>query len=289
MVCSRQPRKSAIDDVGQLRGKDSCLPNVETRSHRREELRMKLEAWQSQNTTDNDINSKESYTAVERVLEAFDTNAKQLNLAPLNLKSLPPLDGLFSLESLKLNGGQLQLFPALLENFPVLPNLIEVTHWSNSGVVFALPAEFETHAPKLYAANKLNEWLSEQQHDDQASLKKLQTAVDRIKQALINNTEVLDLSDLGLKTLPPLTGLSSVRTINLSGNSLIQVESLPVLPSVKEVDLSNNALMYLPTDLAARFPQAVRLNLSDNFLTVIPAATKMPKGGTIGTLRASAS
>ena len=276
-------RKSAIDDVGQLRKKDSCLPDVETATHqRREELRMKLEAWQSENTTDNGIDSKNLYyknKAVKRVLEAFDTNAKRLELSDLILKSLPPLDGLLSLEVLDLNVNQFERLHVLLENFPVLPSLIEITLDSYSGVLLALPAKFESHAPKLHTVNKLYKWLNEQQYDDQASLKKLRTAVDRIKQAIINNTEDLDLSDLGLKTLPPLTGLSSVRTINLSGNSLIQVESLPVLPSVKEVDLSNNVLMYLPTDLAARFPQAVRLNLSDNLLTVIPAATKMPKGG----------
>ena len=178
-----------------------------------------------------------------------------------------------------MNRGQLELFPVLLEDFPVLPSLTAVTNGSYSYNTLALPTKLETLAPKFYATNKLNKWLSKQQYDDRASLKKLQTAVDRIKQAIINNTENLDLSDLGLKKLPPLTGLSSVRTINLSGNSLIEVESLPVLPSVKEVDLSKNVLMYLPANLAARFPQAVRLNLSDNFLTVIPAATKMPKGG----------
>ena len=266
-----------------------------TINHRREELRIKLGAWQSENTTDNGINPEDQApykTAVERVLNAFETNAKRLDLSDLSLKSLPPLYGLFKLESLNLNSNQLELVPVLLKDapvllkdapvllkdVPVLPSLTEITWGDDATATLALPATFEAHAPKLYALNKLDKWLSEQQYDDQASLKKLQTAVDRIKQAIINNTEDLDLSDLGLETLPPLAGLSSVRTINLSGNSLTEVESLPVLPSVKEVDLSNNVLMYLPTDLAVRFPQAVRLNLSDNFLTVIPAATKMPKG-----------
>ena len=253
-----------------------------TINHRREELRIKLGAWQSENTTDNGINPEDQApykTAVERVLDAFSTNAKRLDLSDLSLKSLPPLYGLFKLESLNLNGNQLELVPVLLKDVPVLPSLTEITWGDDATATLALPATFEAHAPKLYALNKLDKWLSEQQYSDTASLENFKTAVGRIKQAIISNSEDLDLSDLGLKTLPPLAGLSSVRTINLSGNSLTEVESLPVLPSVKEVDLSNNVLLYLPTDLAVRFPQAVRLNLSDNLLTVIPAATKMPKGG----------
>ena len=270
-------------DVQQHRKTKAYKTNETTTINaRRNELRIKLKAWQNKNTTDNAIDSEDQApykTAVKRVLDAFNTNAKRLDLSDLSLKSLPPLDGLFKLESLNLNSNQLELFHVLLKDFPVLPSLIEITSGDDSTAALALPANFEAHAPKFYALNKLDKWLSEQQCSDTASLENFKTAVGRIKQAIISNSEDLDLSDLGLKTLPPLAGLSSVRTINLSGNSLTEVESLPVLPSVREIDLSNNVLQYLPSDLAVRFPQAVRLNLSDNLLTVIPAATKMPKRG----------
>lgn len=98
------------------------------------------------------------------------------------------------------------------------------------------------------------------------------TALERIEDAKKTRVTRLDLSGLGLETLPPEIGqLSSLQSLNLSGNQLATLpDSLGQLSSLQELYLHANRLATLPDSLI-KLTSLRGLLLHDN------PALKLPK------------
>lgn len=95
-----------------------------------------------------------------------------------------------------------------------------------------------------------------------------QTALDRIRQAADSGAEYLDLSKLGLISLPPEIGqLTNLTQLDLAGN---QLTSLPIeigqLISLTRLIIADNKLIELPAEIG-QITNLAHLNLSNNQLT----------------------
>ncbi len=96
-------------------------------------------------------------------------------------------------------------------------------------------------------------------------------AAERIERAYRNNLTILDLSFLGLKTLPTVIGqLRRLAQLNLNSN---QLTALPVeicqLYQLKRLYLESNRLTTLSAEIGL-LGQLIQLNLNSNQLTAFP-------------------
>lgn len=98
-----------------------------------------------------------------------------------------------------------------------------------------------------------------------------QTAVERIHAALADQSSELDLSELGLTELPPLTALEEQVTIlNLEGNKLTAFPAqLLNFRQLTALNLSNNEIKELPADIH-KLSQLNGLAINNNQLTTLP-------------------
>ena len=96
-------------------------------------------------------------------------------------------------------------------------------------------------------------------------------ALRRIEEARKAQAVRLDLSGLGLKTLPPEVGqLSSLQTLDLQSNQLASVpESLGQLSSLQTLNLDGNQLASVP-ELLGQLSSLQSLNLNRNQLASVP-------------------
>tara|TARA_A100001015_G_scaffold16268_2_gene19046 strand:- start:6203 stop:7087 length:885 start_codon:yes stop_codon:yes gene_type:complete len=138
---------------------------------------------------------------------------------------------------------------------------------------------------------KLSDWASEV--DGDAYIKRVK-ANDIIYNVLVQQNEVLDLSSLGLSSLPPLThDFSFVKELNLSSNNLKNLpddlqyftnlekinlaynklekisEKIGLLIHLKYLDLSVNNLLVLP-NVFSNLKKIEYLYLSYNYLLFLP-------------------
>lgn len=98
-----------------------------------------------------------------------------------------------------------------------------------------------------------------------------QTALDRIRQAAESGAESLDLSKLGLTSLPPEIGhLTSLTQLDLSDNQLTSLlPEIGLLTSLTQLNLFNNQLTSLPSEIVQLTSLAI-LNLAINQLSSLP-------------------
>ena len=103
--------------------------------------------------------------------------------------------------------------------------------------------------------------------EDQAYAK----ALKRIEKARKARDTELDLSELGLKTLPPEIGqLSSLQSLDLQDNQLATLpDSLGQLSSLQSLDLHGNQLATLP-DSIGQLSSLQKLDLKGNQLATLP-------------------
>ncbi len=98
-----------------------------------------------------------------------------------------------------------------------------------------------------------------------------ETALARIRRAAETGATELDLSWLGLTSLPPeIGGLASLQYLNLSENQLTALPpEIGGLTSLQSLDLSHNQLTALPPEIG-RLASLQTLDLSHNQLTALP-------------------
>ncbi|MBS0623663.1 MAG: leucine-rich repeat domain-containing protein [Verrucomicrobia bacterium] len=98
-----------------------------------------------------------------------------------------------------------------------------------------------------------------------------QTAVERIHAALADQSSELDLSELGLTELPPLTALEAQVTIlNLEGNKLTNFPAqLLKFSQLTALNLSDNEIKELPADIH-KLSKLNGLAINNNQLTTLP-------------------
>lgn len=98
-----------------------------------------------------------------------------------------------------------------------------------------------------------------------------QEALQKIEEAKRSGSADLDLSGLGLATIPDsLAQLTNLQTVELRRNRLTAIpESLAHLSKLEHLSLSNNQLTVIP-DFLVQPTNLRRLNLSYNQLTAIP-------------------
>jgi hypothetical protein len=106
--------------------------------------------------------------------------------------------------------------------------------------------------------------------------------MERIRCVKQNFTDELDLSSLGLKTLPTALGeLTNLRKLDISGN---QFQELPMivlsLHQLEELDAGNNRIEQLQSE-TEQLTQLVVLDLSENRLSLLP-----PQIGNLTRMRA---
>jgi len=87
-----------------------------------------------------------------------------------------------------------------------------------------------------------------------------------------SGSETLDLSGMGLKALPPISGLGHLRHLYLGGNRLQDLPAeLGDLERLEHLDLSENRLSTLPPELA-KCAGLTHLDLFGNALADLPSA-----------------
>ncbi|MEV6906072.1 leucine-rich repeat domain-containing protein [Amycolatopsis sp. NPDC051071] len=93
----------------------------------------------------------------------------------------------------------------------------------------------------------------------------------RVAKALEDGQTALDLSNLGLDSVPPgLTELKSMTTLDLNGNRLAALPRwLGNLPSLTDLDLDDNRFEVVPLELA-ELGQLKSLAMSGNRITEVP-------------------
>jgi internalin A len=96
-------------------------------------------------------------------------------------------------------------------------------------------------------------------------------AVRRIKEAARSGVEYLDLSNLGLTTIPESAGeLVDLRGLNLRTNALTMIpEHLTALVQLQILDLGNNQITAIP-DYFNRLSNLRQLSLAENGISVLP-------------------
>ena len=99
-----------------------------------------------------------------------------------------------------------------------------------------------------------------------------QIALERIRQAERDGSDRLNLSGLGLTSLPPEIGVLTVlTTLNLDGNQLASVPpEIQKLNRLTRLDLSSNQLTSLPSEVG-NLARLTVLNLGNNELTSLPS------------------
>ncbi len=99
----------------------------------------------------------------------------------------------------------------------------------------------------------------------------LDVAAERIAEALSTGATTLDLSRLGLPTLPEAIGqLQQLQDLDLARNQLtVLPESIGQLKQLQSLDLDSNQLTELP-EFIGQLTQLQGLDVSDNQLTVLP-------------------
>jgi hypothetical protein len=94
----------------------------------------------------------------------------------------------------------------------------------------------------------------------------------RILEAVARKSSHLDLSDLGLRTLPPIADyLPLLRSFNCRGNFLSTfIEELKPLKKLRNVDLSYNTITIMPAEID-QLASLASLKLACNAIALIPA------------------
>jgi internalin A len=100
-----------------------------------------------------------------------------------------------------------------------------------------------------------------------------QTALRRIEEARKSGVNALNLSDLGLTSVPDsLVQLAGLRLLSLSNNQLTALpDALAQLSNLQILSLANNQLTALP-DALAQLSNLQNLSLDNNQLTALPNA-----------------
>lgn len=81
----------------------------------------------------------------------------------------------------------------------------------------------------------------------------------------------LSLLPQGFSCVAPVTEDTTVGSVDLSANALVNIDALGVLPNCDHLVLENNQLTHLPPDLyPTRVPKLKKLSLSHNRLTTLP-------------------
>ena len=102
-------------------------------------------------------------------------------------------------------------------------------------------------------------------------LAQLEEKIDDIDETAIE----LDLSQLGLKSLPPEIGkLTNLEYLYLDDNQLTSVEGVGKLTSLTVLGLANNQLISLPTEIG-KLTNLTMLELSNNQLTSVEGVEKL--------------
>lgn len=100
--------------------------------------------------------------------------------------------------------------------------------------------------------------------------------VSVILEAFDEDATTLNLSQYGLKSIPPLGELAKLETVLLEGNKLTSLDSLQTQKSLKTVDLTGNPLFTLPADLGEKLPSLSVLNISNTLVSKLPPDLNLP-------------
>ena len=100
--------------------------------------------------------------------------------------------------------------------------------------------------------------------------------VNVILEAFDEDATTLNLSQYGLKSIPPLGELGKLETVLLEGNKLTSLDSLQAQNSLKTVDLTGNPLFTLPADLGEKLPSLTTLNISNTLVSKLPPNLNLP-------------
>ena len=102
----------------------------------------------------------------------------------------------------------------------------------------------------------------------------------------VNSLQYLDISHIGLTSLPCIHGLTNLRTLNASNNRLgylvegwrIEEEFFWGQNTLEILDLSDNYITTIPYDILIRHPNLVVLNLAENRLESSSFLLSIPVG-----------
>lgn len=99
----------------------------------------------------------------------------------------------------------------------------------------------------------------------------------RIRQAAETGQKRLDLSSMGLETLPPeLAGLQDLETLDLGGNALTGLpDFLADLPGLRRLFVTKNQITHWP-EVAGHLPRLELLSFKSNQLSRLPETGGLP-------------
>ncbi len=211
--------------------------------------------------------------SLERIEEAAQTRATELNLSNLGLSELPPEIGTLTiLTTLYLHGNQLT---ALSPEIGKLTNLTELVLMENQ--LTALPPEIVKLA-NLTSLDLMRNQLTALPPEigKLTNLTSLSVWRNRLTGlppdiGKLTNLTSLNLVDNQLTTLPPEIGkLTNLTRLDLSGNQLTALPpEIGKLTNLTRLDLSGNQLTALPPEIG-KLTNLTSLYLVDNQLTTLP-------------------
>ncbi|MFT5170254.1 MAG: Leucine-rich repeat (LRR) protein [Candidatus Marinamargulisbacteria bacterium] len=236
-----------------INGHKNCITDIPAIGPRAT-LEKALNTWVD---SDNGGEPIDKETAKMKILNAFRFNSPVLRLDGLGLGSIPPLEGLSDLTDLRLNDDGISEIPA--DAFKGLPKLktlhlngnkicdIDKNGFQGLDNLEKLELSFEgrstilayqgltsltalhingvrEHPPsknlRFYLEAALTRWVETELGTNEATKWDVK---HKILRAFDQRSSILDLSNQGLRSMPPLIGLTELEFLTLSGNKIPEI------------------------------------------------------------------